>query len=116
MTAAATHLTPADLGLSDADHLGATATLLQISSGFCAPCRAARHILEHAATGSSGVTHVDVDVAHNTALAEKLAITQTPTVLVLDATGAIRTRYEGVPRLAEVRAELERLTPRSRAR
>ncbi|MEE6288275.1 thioredoxin family protein [Georgenia sp. MJ173] len=108
MNAAPDRLTAADLGLRDAG-LGSAATLLQISSGFCAPCRAARHVLEHVAQESPGVSHLEVDVAHDTALAARLAITQTPTVLLLDAEGTVRSRHEGVPRLAAVREAVGRL-------
>ncbi|MEE6282100.1 TlpA family protein disulfide reductase [Georgenia sp. MJ170] len=110
MSSVPVRLTAADLGLSDAG-LGTAATLLQISSGFCAPCRAARHVLAHVAQETAGVTHLEVDVAHNTTLAARLMITQTPTVLLLDADGAVRSRHEGVPRLADVRVAVGPLVP-----
>lgn len=97
------------LGL--AGPLGERATLLQISSGFCAPCRAARGLLERVAATTAGVRHVDLDVAQHTALAERLAITRTPTVLLLGPGGAVLARHEGVPRLAAVRDLLDRLVP-----
>lgn len=103
-------LTGAELGLLPAADLGSTATLLQLSSGFCAPCRAARHILQRVVEESSGVGRIDLDVAHEPALAERLGVTRTPTVLVLDAEGTVRMRYDRVPRLAEVRAVLATLT------
>ncbi|MBD8063460.1 thioredoxin family protein [Oceanitalea stevensii] len=102
-------LTADALGLSGP--LGERATLLQISSGFCAPCRAARGLLARVAETTPGVRHVDVDVAHDTELAARLEITQTPTVVVLDSDGTVVTRYEGVPRLAAVRELLDRLAP-----
>lgn len=102
-------LTADTLGLDGP--LGERATLLQISSGFCAPCRAARGLLARVAETTPGVRHVDVDVAHHTALAERLAITQTPTVLLLGPDGTVLARHEGVPRLAGVRELLDRLAP-----
>ncbi len=102
-------LTADALGLTGP--LGERATLLQISSGFCAPCRAARGLLARVAETTPGVRHIDIDVAHDTELAARLEITQTPTVVVLDADGAVATRYEGVPRLAAVRELLERMAP-----
>lgn len=104
-----TPLTAATLGLTGP--LGERATLLQISSGFCAPCRAARGLLDRVAQTTAGVRHVEVDVAHDTELAARLEIVSTPTVLLLDRDGAILTRYEGVPRLAVVRELLDRLAP-----
>lgn len=98
-----------------ADALGGTlgdrATLLQLSSGFCAPCRAARGLLARVAETSEGVRHVDLDVAQHPGLAERLDVTQTPTVVLLDRDGAVLARHEGVPRLAAVRELLDRLTP-----
>lgn len=107
-----TRLTPAEIGLTGA--LGQRATLLQMSSGFCAPCRAARGLLERVAQTTPGVRHVDLDVAHHPALAGRLAITQTPTVLLLDGEGTAVARHEGVPRLAAVRELLDRLVPADR--
>ncbi|QDB79713.1 thioredoxin family protein [Georgenia wutianyii] len=91
--------------------LGERATLLQLSSGFCAPCRAARGLLARVAGTTPGVRHVDLDVAHHPVLAERLEITETPTVLLLSADGDVLARVEGVPRLAAVRELLDRLTP-----
>lgn len=104
-----TRLTADALGLTGA--LGERATLLQISSGFCAPCRAARGLLGRVAETTAGVRHVDLDVAHHPALAERLAITQTPTLVLLGPDGTLLARHEGVPRLAAVRELVERLTP-----
>lgn len=105
----ASPLTADALGLDGP--LGARATLLQISSGFCAPCRAARGLLARVADTTAGVRHVDVDVAHDTGLAARLEIVTTPTVLLLGPGGTVLARRDGVPRLADVRELLERLTP-----
>lgn len=91
--------------------LGERATLLQISSGFCAPCRAARGLLARVAETTTGVRHVDVDVAHHADLAQRLVIRQTPTVFLLGPDGTLLARHEGVPRLAAVRELLDRVTP-----
>ena len=105
------HLTADALGL--AGPLGERATLLQISTGFCAPCRAVRGLLTRVAQTTTGVRHVEIDVAHHPELAAHLAITQTPTTFLLGPDGAILARREGVPRLAAVRDLLDRLTPAS---
>ncbi|MDC7121281.1 thioredoxin family protein [Cellulomonas fimi] len=94
-------LTSDDLGGAP---LGARATVVQFSSTFCVPCRRTRQVVEHALRTEGGVTHVDLDVADHLALGERLAITSTPTVLVLDATGRVRRRASGVPSLAQLRA------------
>lgn len=99
---AADVLGPADLGHA----LGERATLLQFSSAFCTPCRATRVVLSDVAGMVPGVVHVEVDAESHLDLVRQLDITRTPTVLVLDATGRIRTRATGAPRKADVIAAL----------
>ncbi|MGV8976481.1 MAG: thioredoxin family protein [Cellulomonas sp.] len=89
-----------DLGVA----AGALATFVQFSSTFCMPCRATRRVLERVVATADGVAHVEVDVADHLALGERLGITSTPTVLVLDAGGVERSRATGVPTLAQARA------------
>ncbi len=100
----AVFLTPADLGAP----LGERATLVQFSSAFCAPCRAARRILERVVATDDGVAHVEIDVADRTDLGERFGVTVTPTVLVLDADGAVVRRASGAPTLAQARAAVAR--------
>lgn len=95
-------LTADDLGFP----LGARATVVQFSSAFCVPCRRTRQVVEHALRTEDGVTHVELDVADHLALGERLVISSTPTVLVLDATGRVRRRASAVPLLAQVRAAI----------
>lgn len=97
-----------DLGLP----IGARATFVQFSSTFCAPCRTTRRVLERVVTTTEGVAHVEVDVADHLALGERLGITATPTVLVLDAEGVERVRAAGVPTLAQARAALAAVSER----
>lgn len=97
-------LRPGDLGLPAGTPLGERATVVQVSSDFCAPCRAARTVAERVAATVPGVRHVEVDVAGHEELAAALGVRSTPTVLVLDPAGAVRHRLEGVPRLAWLRA------------
>jgi protein-disulfide isomerase len=93
-------LTPDEIGVP----LGGSATVVQISSAFCMPCRATRAVVERAVATSDGVTAVDLDVADHLELGERLGVTSTPTVLVLDAVGRVRVRAAGVPTLAQLRA------------
>ncbi|TRW47496.1 thioredoxin family protein [Georgenia yuyongxinii] len=104
MTSRATHLTPGDLGLRRGEGLGPQATVVHVSSSFCAPCAAARTVAARVAQTVDGVRHVEVDVAGHEELAARLQIRSTPTVLVLDAGGTVRHRLEGVPRLAWLRS------------
>ncbi|MGP8303265.1 thioredoxin family protein [Streptomyces inhibens] len=86
--------------------LGERATLLQFSSAFCQPCRATRRTLTEIAGMVEGVTHVEIDAEAHLDLVRNLNILRTPTVLVLDAEGAIVRRASGQPRKADVIAAL----------
>src|SRR5664279_453869 len=76
--------------------LGHHATLLQLSSEVCAPCRATARVLRTLHT--EGVRHVEIDVADRPDLAAKFNVLQTPTTLILDAGGAVRARIGGAVR------------------
>jgi thiol-disulfide isomerase/thioredoxin len=86
--------------------LGERATLVQFSSAFCAPCRATRVLLTDIADKVDGVVTVDIDAEEHLDLVRQLNILRTPTVLVLDAKGAIVTRASGLPRREQVLSAL----------
>ncbi|MEV8086806.1 thioredoxin family protein [Streptomyces nigra] len=86
--------------------LGERATLVQFSSAFCAPCRATRRVLGEVAGIVPGVRHIEIDAEANLDLVRRLDILKTPTVLVLDADGAVVRRATGQPRKADVIAAL----------
>ena len=87
-------LTAAELG----QPLGSRATLVQFSSSFCAPCRAARQLLADVAGRDTGVAHVEIDVADRLDLVRLLDVRRTPTVFVLGPQGQITRRASGLPR------------------
>jgi thiol-disulfide isomerase/thioredoxin len=91
-------LTVAELG----QPLGSRATLLQFSSSFCAPCRAARQLLADVAARDAGVTHVEIDVADRLDLVRLLDVRRTPTVFVLGPQGQVTRRASGLPRREDV--------------
>lgn len=91
--------------------LGREVTFLQFSSGFCAPCRATRRVLERVVATADGVAHVEVDVADRADLATRFAVDRTPTVVLLDSTGEPVARVTGVPTLAGARAAAEAVRP-----
>ncbi len=90
----------------DLPELGERATLVQFSSAFCQPCRATRRILTEVASMVGGVAHVEYDAESHLGLVRRLDITQTPTVLVLDAKARLVRRATGQPRRADVIAAL----------
>jgi thiol-disulfide isomerase/thioredoxin len=85
-----------------ADDLGERATLLQFSSAFCAPCRAARRILGDVAATTPGVAHIEVDAEHHLDVVRRLGILRTPTTLVLSGQGVEVTRATGAPTRQQV--------------
>jgi thiol-disulfide isomerase/thioredoxin len=93
-------MTVTDLG----QPLGARVTLLQFSSSFCAPCRAARQLLADVAASTDGVAHLEIDVADRLDLVRRLDVRRTPTVFVLGPQGQIARRASGVPRRDDVLA------------
>jgi len=97
-----TVLAAADLGAE----LGERATLVQFSTAFCQPCRATRRVLDEVSGLVPGVAHVEVDAESNLELVRRLDVRRTPTVLVLDAHGAVVRRASGQPRKADVLAAL----------
>ena len=105
-------LSGAELGQA----LGSRATLLQFSSSFCAPCRAARQLLADVADGTAGVAHVEIDVADRLDLVRLLGVRRTPTVFVLGPQGQITRRASGLPRRDDVLAAVALATSGPAAR
>ncbi len=99
-------ITSAELGVP----LGPTATLVQFSTAFCAPCRATRRVLTEVAGMTTGVTHVEIDAEARMDLVRSLDVRRTPTVFVLGPDGRIAKRASGQPRKADVIAALGEVT------
>jgi thiol-disulfide isomerase/thioredoxin len=90
--------------------LGERATLVQFSSAFCAPCRATRRVLTEVAGMVDGVAHVELDAESHLELVRRLNVLRTPTVFVLDHSGAIVRRGSGLPRKVDIVAALGETT------
>jgi len=97
---------PAVLG---ADRLGAEATLVQFSTEICSRCPGVRRVLSEITASRDGVHYIDVDLTHRPDLAQHFRVLQTPTTLVLDRRGTIRTRFGGAIERTVVESELTRL-------
>jgi hypothetical protein len=102
-----------DLGV-DRDRLGRDATLVQFSTEYCSRCPSTARALGELAGGYDGVRLVEIDLTRDPVLADRFSVTQTPTVLVLDAHGGTAARIAGVPRTGELRALIDDLTRRNR--
>ncbi len=90
--------------------LGDAVTLVQFSSSFCTPCRATRALLTDIAGRTDGVETVEIDAESHLGLVRELNIMRTPTVLVLDADGAVTTRASGQPRRDQVMTAIDAAT------
>lgn len=77
--------------------LGSRATLVQFSTEMCARCPQVRRMLSDIASRDDGIAHVEVDLTHRPDLSSRYRILQTPTTFIVDRTGAVRARFNGVP-------------------
>lgn len=87
--------------------LGGRATLLQLSTEVCAPCRATARVLGQ--LSSDDVRHVEIDIAERPDLVSRFNVLQTPTTLILDRDGVVRSRIGGAVRRDVIVAELEKV-------
>lgn len=89
--------------------LGSRATLVQFSTDMCSRCPQVRRMLGAVSAAHDGLEHVEIDLTHRPDLSHRYRVLQTPTTLVVDASGAVRARFHGVPHrhaVAEVVASL----------
>ncbi len=99
--------TAQDLGVE----LGTSATLVQFTSAFCQPCRATKRTLERVAEMVDGVVYAEVDAESQLDLTRQFNVMRTPTVFIVDPTGAVAHRAAGQPRFADVVAALGAVVP-----
>ena len=105
---------PADDLLSASElgtQLGDRATLVQFSSAFCQPCRAARRVLEEVSQMVDGVSYVEIDAESHLDLVREHGILRTPTIFILDSEGHVQRRVTGAPRKVDVIAALGEVIP-----
>ncbi|WP_394769740.1 thioredoxin family protein [Lacisediminihabitans sp.] len=76
--------------------------LIFFASSFCEPCMQTRAVLDQASKLVPALKIAELDVARDTAEAEKAGVRSTPTVIVLDGDDAEVFRAEGVPTLNQV--------------
>jgi thiol-disulfide isomerase/thioredoxin len=90
---------------------GTPVTLVQFSTAFCAPCRATRVYCADLARTIPGVRHVEVDAESHLDVVRALDIWRTPTVLVVDAEGTVRSRASGATNRARLLAAVAEVLP-----
>ena len=86
---------------------GVGITLLQVSSEMCSYCAAMRRALGHIAHTTPGVAHIDIDVVDEPELVKTLGISQTPTTLLVAASGDIVTWIRGAATEVSVRQAID---------
>lgn len=94
---------PAEVGL---EVFGSAATIVQFSTEYCARCPGVKRALTALADEQPGVTYTDVDLTHNTELASRFRVLQTPTVLVFDGAGSVTARFGGAVTASAIRDEI----------
>jgi len=85
---------------------GKNTTLVQFSSETCATCKQTARLFSELEKTSDGVLHIEVDLTHRLDLADKFKILQTPTTLVLDPKGVVKSRIGGAPKQSTIEAEI----------
>ena len=75
----------------------ATATLVQFSTELCARCPQVRRLLGGIADEHAGISHIEIDLTNRNDLATRYRVLQTPTTFLVDASGAVLSRWGGVP-------------------
>ncbi|MGF0116958.1 thioredoxin family protein [Promicromonospora sp. Marseille-Q5078] len=91
--------------------LGERVTFVQLSAAVCAPCRATARVLRGLAEREDGVVHHELDVEEHLDLVRQLGVLTTPTVVVLDASGAQAARSSGGMSPAQARQALAAALP-----
>jgi thiol-disulfide isomerase/thioredoxin len=89
--------------------LGRRATFIQFSTEVCSQCRQTARLLSEVEAKHKDVLHIEVDVTNRLNLAAHFRVLQTPTTLVLDSTGRVRSRIGGAPKPNVIAHELEKL-------
>jgi thiol-disulfide isomerase/thioredoxin len=102
-------VTSGDLGLPSEVMFGEEATLVQFSTQFCSKCPATARLLNQETVELDGVAYVEIDLTDNLEVAKRFNVLQTPTILVLDGSGHLRTRITGAPTAAVIREELGKI-------
>ncbi|KDA05810.1 thiol-disulfide isomerase [Microbacterium sp. CH12i] len=87
------------------------ATLVQFSTELCARCPQVRRLLSEIAESRGGVEHVEIDLTNRNDLASRYHVLQTPTTFLVDASGAVLSRWGGVPDRRAINEALASLKP-----
>lgn len=93
---------------------GTVATFVQFSAATCATCPQVFRLLADITATLPGVEHVEITAEDRMDLVRRFSVFRTPTVLLLDHRGAVRSRMSGTLTRESATAALAALTPPSR--
>ncbi|NDH66126.1 MAG: thioredoxin [Microbacteriaceae bacterium] len=85
---------------------GSRLTFLQFSSEVCSQCVQTARILGELETQSDDVLHIEVDITNRLDLASKYQVLQTPTTLILNRRGVVKSRIGGAPKTSTLETEI----------
>jgi thiol-disulfide isomerase/thioredoxin len=85
---------------------GERLTFLQFSSEVCSQCVQTARILGELESQSDDVLHIEVDITNRLDLANKYQVLQTPTTLILDRRGVVKSRIGGAPKSSTLETEI----------
>jgi len=86
---------------------GAEVTLVQLSSPVCSACVAMRRVATELVGSDATIAHREIDVVDEPDVARRHSVYSTPTTLVLDRGGHVRSRLIGAVKPADVRAAVD---------
>ncbi|RZT62548.1 thioredoxin [Microcella alkaliphila] len=86
---------------------GVELTLLQLSSPVCSACAAMRRVGGQLASDDATIGHREIDVTEHPEMVRELGIMSTPTTLVVDRAGRVRSRIIGAATVDTVRQTLQ---------
>lgn len=95
---------------------GERVSLVQLSTTMCAACRPTARLLQDVARSVPGAAHVEILLDEHPQIADRFAVLQTPTTLLLDAHGVVRARLAGAPRRTDLEAVVADIVKESRVR
>lgn len=95
--------------LLQVEELGDVGTLVQFSTAFCSSCRSNKLMLNELVKKYSGMKFKELDAESNLAAINKLNVTTTPTVFLLNKTGKSVGKFSGPIKKDQAKLAVESL-------
>ena len=91
------------------DELGTVGTLVQFSTAFCSSCRSNKLMLNELVKKYPGMKFKELDAESNLSAINKLNVTATPTVFLLNKTGKSVGKFSGPIKKDQAKLAVESL-------